>query len=437
MNNNTAFFRNNQIYGYNFDAQDVSTDGAILLTKKIAQKSGYLQSFSNLVPDYRNPLFIDYSIEDLVSQRVLMMMQGYEDCNDVGRLNHDPLIEAVLGNSLASQPTLSRLENSINKKAIVGLSYWYVDQYINTLQPGRKEIIIDVDGTSDPTHGQQQLSCFNGYYDTDMYMQVFFKDGNTGQIIVPILLPGYYNSARLFAPVIKRLVKKIRAKLPDVDIIIRADAAYSKPEFYKLAKSIGNLFYAIGISSNEVLKKLVKDQEDFIRTELLPQGKDFEMVSLPFEYSANTWESPEVLYARFQIKDGKLETRFFVSNMANTIYDGNKLYYDFYTQRGEASENRIKEIKTMCFSDRLSCNNFWANYFRLLLYCLGYEMFRLVKVLISKSGVKEAIKWNINSIRINLLKVGAWIKESKRRVCIYFSSSFKYKELLNKLIQLA
>jgi len=181
----------------------------------------------------------------------------------------------------------------------------------------------------------------------------------------------------------------------------------------------------------------VKGQVDFIKTYILTEGKDFETVSLPFDYQAKTWETEEKVYARFQIIGGKLETRFFVSNMANTIYDGNKLYYDFYTQRGEASENRIKEIKNMCFSDRLSCHNFWANFFRLFLYSLSYEMFRLVKVLISKSGVKEAFKWDINSIRLNLLKVGAWIRESKRRVCIYFSSSFKYKELLNKLIQLA
>jgi len=437
MTYTTAFFQNKQIFNYNFEAQSVSTDGPILLTKKIAQNSGYLNSFSEQIPDNRNPLFINYSLENFVTQRVLMMMQGYEDCNDVQRLNHDPLIEAVLGKSIASQPTLSRFENSVGKASIIKLCYWYAEQYINTLQPGRKEIIIDVDGTSDPTHGQQQLSCFNSYYDSDMYMQVFFKDGNTGQIIVPLLLPGYYNSSRLFVAVIKRLVKKIRAKLPDVNIIVRADAAYSKPEFYKYVKSTDNLLYTIGIAANEVLKSIVKGQVDFIKTYILTEGKDFETVSLPFDYQAKTWETEEKVYARFQIIGGKLETRFFVSNMANTIYDGNKLYYDFYTQRGEASENRIKEIKNMCFSDRLSCHNFWANFFRLFLYSLSYEMFRLVKVLISKSGVKEAFKWDINSIRLNLLKVGAWIRESKRRVCIYFSSSFKYKELLNKLIQLA
>jgi hypothetical protein len=437
MTYTTAFFQNKQIFNYNFEAQSVSTDGSILLTKKIAQNSGYLNSFSEQIPDNRNPLFINYSLENFVTQRVLMMMQGYEDCNDVQRLNHDPLIEAVLGKSIASQPTLSRFENSVGKASIIKLCYWYAEQYINTLQPGRKEIIIDVDGTSDPTHGQQQLSCFNSYYDSDMYMQVFFKDGNTGQIIVPLLLPGYYNSSRLFVAVIKRLVKKIRAKLPDVNIIVRADAAYSKPEFYKYVKSTDNLLYTIGIAANEVLKSIVKGQVDFIKTYILTEGKDFETVSLPFDYQAKTWETEEKVYARFQIIGGKLETRFFVSNMANTIYDGNKLYYDFYTQRGEASENRIKEIKNMCFSDRLSCHNFWANFFRLFLYSLSYEMFRLVKVLISKSGVKEAFKWDINSIRLNLLKVGAWIRESKRRVCIYFSSSFKYKELLNKLIQLA
>jgi len=445
MNKNTAFYRNNQIFEYSFDAEHISTDGAILLTKKIAQNSGLLISFSQEIPDKRDQSLIDFKLEDLVNQRVLMMMQGYEDCNDTEKLNHDPLIEAVLGNRLASQPTLSRFENSINKFTVYRLCHWYATRYVNSLSPGRKEIIIDVDlpaetavqagGTDDPTHGQQQLSFYNGYYDTTMYMEVFFKDGHTGQVIVPLLLPGYYNSSRLFVAVLSRLVDMIRQKLPGVKIIIRADGAYSNPGFYKLAHE-KQLCYGIGLPSNPVLKKLIAPQEKFIREVIMPTGKALKCASLPFEYKAGTWEKPEQVYARFEAISGRLDIRYIASNMGKTLYDGNNLYWDFYAQRGEASENRIKEIKNMCYSDRLSCHNFWANYFRLLLYCLCYELFRLIKVLIQKSGVKQALKWQVDTIRLNLLKIGAWFKKTKRRVSIHFSQSFRYRELLNRLLQL-
>jgi len=246
MDKNTAFFRNNQMFNYSFDAQNVSTDGSILLTKKIAQKSGYLKSFSGQIPDYRNPLLVKYSIEDFVTQRVLMMMQGYDDCNDVQRLNHDPLIEAVLGTAIASQPSLSRFENNIDKKSVINLCYWFAERYVEGLKPGTKEIIIDVDGTDDPTYGQQEFTFFNSHYNTDMYMQIFFKDGVTGQLIVPVLLPGCYNSKRLFVPIVKRLIRMVRCKLPNVKITVRADSAYSKPEFYKMANEIKNVFLHSG-----------------------------------------------------------------------------------------------------------------------------------------------------------------------------------------------
>jgi hypothetical protein len=435
MNKNTAFYRNNQIFEYSFDAEHISTDGAILLTKKIAQNSGLLSSFSHEIHDKRNTSLIDFKVDDFVNQRVLMMLQGYEDCNDAEKLNHDPLIEAVLGNRLASQPTLSRFENSLNKFTIYRLCHWYANRYVNSLSPGRKEIIIDVDGTDDPTHGQQQLSFYNGYYDTSMYMEIFFKDGNTGQVIVPLLLPGYYNSSRLFVAVLRRLVDMIRSKLPGVKIIIRADGAYSKPEFYDLVNE-KQLYYGVGLSSNSVLKKLIAPQEKFIREVILPTCKQFKCVSLPFEYKASTWENPEQVYARFEVTAGRLDIRYIASNMGKSLYDGNDLYWNFYAQRGEASENRIKEIKNMCYSDRLSCHNFWANYFRLLLYCLGYELFRLIKVLIQKSGFKQSLKWQVNTIRLNLLKIGAWFKKTKRRISIHFSQSFRYRELLNRLLQL-
>ena len=182
-------------------------------------------------------------------------MLGYEDANDVDYLKNDPLLQDVLEGELASQPTISRFENTMNKHTIFELCYTWVDQYVNTLK-NRKKIIIDIDATDDPTHGNQQLSMFNGFYGQFMYNELFFHDGETGQIIVPILRPGNSHSNKWYVAILKRVLIKIREQYPDIEIAIRADNGFSSPAFYKLAESF-KLKYAIGQASNEVLKRNV------------------------------------------------------------------------------------------------------------------------------------------------------------------------------------
>ena len=183
----TAFYRDKQAYCYNFEAEGVTSDGAILLSEKIEKETGIIASFARLIPDYRNPFYIQYSYEHMLKQRVFLMMQGYEDCNDEEKLRDDPVITSVLGNELCSQPTLSRFENKSGKYLIYALCHWFVDRYVSSLPAGTTQVIIDVDSTDDPTHGSQQLSMFHGYYRQHMYHELLFKDGRTGQVILPAL----------------------------------------------------------------------------------------------------------------------------------------------------------------------------------------------------------------------------------------------------------
>ncbi len=159
----TIFYRGNQSVSVDFLSTEISSDGSLILLEKLERNHKLLKYFSKLLPDYRNHKYITYSREHQLKQRVFMLMLGYQDANDVTHLQNDPLFKEVLQGDLASQPTISRFENSFDKESIFKLSYAWIDRYVSSLK-GRDSIIIDVDATDDSTYGSQQLSMFNGYY---------------------------------------------------------------------------------------------------------------------------------------------------------------------------------------------------------------------------------------------------------------------------------
>jgi hypothetical protein len=429
--NNTTFYCNKQAYKFDFSAERISSDGGVLLSEKIERKHGLLQSFATLLPDGRDPRYITFNRLDQLKQRVYLMMQGYEDCNDEDKLQNDPVVKQVIGGKLCSQPTLSRFENALGKHEIVLLCHWFVDHYIASLPENCKEVVLDVDSTDDPTHGHQQLSLFSGYYYQWMYNELIINDGTTGQIVLPVLRPGNCHSGRWFVAILKRLVKKLRARFPGIKITIRADSGFSSAGFYKLA-SEEHLEFCLGVATNEVLKTFTIEKEAEIREKYLSKKEKHQQIIGPFDYQAQSWEKPENVYAKVESTGKGMNIRYFASNIAEK--SGADIYWGFYVKRGETSENRIKEVKSMCYSDRLSCHGFWPNFFRLMLSCLCYEMFRLIKVHIINLGYKFASKWQVNSIRLYLLKVGATVKERVRAITIRFSKAFKHQELLKGLL---
>ncbi len=425
----TIFYRGKTEISVDFSAEQISSDGALVLLEKIEREHKLLHYFSNFIPDSRHPFFITHSIEKLLKQRVYMMMQGYQDANDVFHLQHDPLYKDILQGDLASQPTISRFENSLNKKSIFELCYAWIDRYVCSLK-GRESITIDIDATDDATYGKQQLSLFNGYYGKFMYNELFFHDGDTGQIIVPVLRPGNSHSNKWYIAILKRILIKIRKTYPQMAITIRADSGFSCSDFYVLADDY-NLKYAIGLASNAVLKaKTVRVEKAIKHLYLSKRQKHQHFIS--FTYSANSWHKAQQCYSKIESTGLGLNIRHFVSNIE--AKDAREIYFDFYVKRGESSENRIKEVKNMCFSDRLSNHGFWANFFRLFLSCLVYEMFLLLKNKIKNTTHQKAKTWQISSIRTYLLKVGAIIKITKRRIYYRLSKAFVYKDLFRELI---
>lgn len=425
----TAFYRGNTEVSVDFSAEGVSSDGAVVLLEKLERKHNLISRFSCHIPDKREASKVDHSIEKLLKQRVFTLMQGYEDCNDVGHLNKDPLFRDILGGDMASQPTLSRFENSVDKHALFGLCHSWVDRYVDSLE-GRSEIIIDIDSTDDPTHGRQQLSMFHGFYGQFMYNELFFHDGQTGQIIVPVLRPGNSHSNRWYVAILERVIQKIRDRYPAIEITIRADSGFSCPAFYRLADQ-QKLYYVVGIASNDVLKRRVRRLADAVERRYVSQGEKYQHF-ISFHYQAGSWHAPQPCYAKIESTGKGLNVRHIVSNLPGMT--AREIYFDIYVQRGEASENRIKEVKNMCQADRLSCHRYWANFLRLLISCLAYELFLLLKQAIRKTTIREAHNWQIHTIRVRLLKVGATIKKTKRRIYYRLSQAFVYQALLGQLV---
>jgi len=347
----------------------------------------------------------------------------------VTHLKYDPLFKDVLQGDLASQPTISRFENSMDKHSIFKLCDTWVDNYVSSLS-GRKGIVIDVDATDDPTHGNQQMSMFNGYYGQFMLNELFFHDGETGQIILPVLRPGNSHSNKWYVGILKRIVIKIRLSYPEMKIVIRTDSGFSCAAFYELVDAY-DLLFATGIASNSILKKRVSRSEKAVKYLYLSQGEKHQHF-ISFKYKAKSWHKEQQCYSKIESTGLGINVRHFISNMKEK--DAREIYFAFYVLRGDASENRIKEVKNMCFSDRLSNHGYWANFFRLFISSITYEIFLLIKQKIKKTSNKAAKKWQISSIRTYLLKVGASIRITKKRIYYQLSKAFVYKDLFREII---
>lgn len=430
---NTLFYRKNQEINYNFSAEEISSDGGIYLAEKIEKQFNVIKSFCKDIADNRHQSYVSHSLSDMVKQRVFLMIQGYEDCNDHKYLKNDPVVNSLFENGLASQPTLSRFENSLSFTYIYEMSLNWIERYVSSIDPKRQSLVIDIDATDDPTHGKQQLSMFNGYYEQFMYNELLFHDGETGQVILPVLRPGNSHSNRWFVHILSIIVEKIREKYPNMEIIIRADGGFSCSEFYKLADE-KNLKFCIGLSKNKRLEQFTQKAEKAVELHYVDQNEKYQFFTPAFEYQAKSWHKSQNCYAKVESTGKGMNIRYFCSNIDNQT--ARQIYWDFYVKRGETSENRIKELKNMCFSDRLSCHGYVANYFRLFLSCLCYEFFRIIKILIKKSGDKNSAKWQVSSIRLFLMKVGARIKIRVRRITLSLSASYVCRKLFDKIVAL-
>ena len=415
-----------------FTGGRITSDAGGLLLREVDQRYRLTEKAARCLRDSREAHKVKHDFLTLVRQRMFAIAQGYEDNNDAATLARDPAFKIMAGKApdsagdLASQPTLSRFENGVTAKDLRRLSNWLLDLYLKTHPGPRKVIVLDMDATDDPTHGKQQLSFFHGYYEEHIYHPLLVFDGRTGFPLAAVLRPGNTHASHGALAVLKRLIKKLKKAYPKALILFRADAGFAVPALYRYLER-QEVRYVIGfITNNRVLEKaaplLVKAQRQYQET------GEKQRLFTSFSYQAESWSRPRRIIAKVEYTRLGANQRFVVTNLSRNpqfIYD------DLYVLRGDV-ENRIKELKLELKADRLSCHRFLANQFRLLLHTAAYCLFWLLRHHLQGTELATA---QVNTLRLKLLKIGARIRETSRRIWVHLASGYPYPDLLARVLQ--
>jgi hypothetical protein len=406
-----------------FDGGRLTADGGLPWLAEAEAALGVCAAFAARVPEWRRGR-VQHTLETLVRQRVFQLACGYADQDDADTLRTDPLLKLVCGRlpetdaDLASQPTRSRLENAVDRHACERLALALLDLYLQERErdgaPTR--LVLDLDGTDDPTHGAQEGSASHGYYRQHMYYPLLVFDGDTGQLIAAILRPGDAGASRGVLTLLRRLVPRLRARWPGVAIELRADSGFASPALYTYCEAEG-IDYTIGLAGNARLKDLAAPQLAEAQRQHAARAADDPPVRLVGEgrYQADSWERERRVVCKTEILEKGPNLRFVVTSRA----DAPLALYEWYVDRGEP-EGWSKDFKCACQADRLSCHAFWANQFRLLLHAAAYWLLDTLRRWLVQAG---AARRQLDTLRLELLKIGGRVYQWATRVRLRLASS--------------
>lgn len=413
-----------------FNGGRITSDAGALLLREVDKQLGLVESINNCIDDPRHPSFTIHDQKAMLAQRIFAIAMGYEDLNDHQSLRDDPLMQTIteqnikVHRSLASAPTLCRLENRITRRSLIKISEVFVQSFINSHQSPPKELILDFDATDDQVHGNQQFKFFHGYYDHYCFLPLYVYCGH--QLLVAHLRPSKIDPAKYSRAILKLLVDQFRQVWPDVKITFRADSGFCRWRLLRWCDR-HNVHYIAGLAKNPVLHRLGKDwieQAD----QKFQQNHQKQRLFGEFRYAAGTWDKKRRVIVKAEHASKGSNPRFIVTSLAgNPQY----LYDSIYCQRSEM-ENRIKEQQLHLFSDRTSCHDFLANQFRVLLSAAAYILVEhLRRRLLADT---ELAKAQVNTIRLKLFKIGARVVWSARRIVFHLSSGYPLKELFIKIV---
>ena len=373
-----------------------------------------------------------HSRETLVRQRVFQIACGYEDQDDADTLRTDPLLKLVCGQlpetgrDLASQPTLSRLENAVDGKSCYRLALALGEVYLRERErngiPSR--VILDIDGTDDPTHGQQEGSAYHGSYRQHMDHPLLIFDGETHQLITAVLRPGTTHCSAGVKAVLKRVVRALRARWPEVSIEVRMDSGGAVPAIYAWCEAEG-IPYAIGLITNPRLAALAAPLVAEAQRQRTARGAEKVRLLGETSYQADSWDHPRRVIIKAEALPKGPNTRFVVT----TCPDLPEALYAWYIARGDG-ENAIKDLKLACFADRLSDHRFCANQFRLLLHAAAYW---LLDTLRRWLGTHRVPRMQLDTLRLRLLKIGGRVWQRRDHVRLRLASSHPGQPLWDHL----
>lgn len=417
----------------------ISCDAGLLPLRQFDQRWDYTARMAQCLED-PNP-DRQHSLLSMLRQRFFGILAGYEDCNDHDTLRDDPIFKLVAGklpegDALASQPTLCRFENLITPAVLQKLIDFNITTGIERLKQKHggtlpASLTLDLDATDDPTHGNQQLTLFHGYFGQYQYFPLIISEPATKHVFVAWLRPGTVHAALGAEDDLMRVVNALRKERADIQIHVRADAGFGLPLMYNTCEENG-LSYTLGFATNPRLRKLTEGLmqravEQYERTK--QKARLFEC----FQYQCDSWEHPRTVIAKAECHAGGTNLRFVVTSLPAEASPADwpsdpvaRLIYDDYTQRGE-SEHRMDELKNGLHTDRLSCHRFMANFFRLLLHTAAFNLFNAVRdseQLPEVLRVGQPCTW-----RLKLVKVAAEVVQTTRRIVVKLAANWPWQAL--------
>jgi len=439
-----------------FDGGAISSDAGGLLLREIERAAGVIAQASKCFTDYRNPEMIEHTVKELVAQRVFALAHGHEDLNDHDTLRHDPLLATLVGKAdpmgldrkrdadkgkpLAGAATLNRLELTADNVAEgerykkIRLDMQKADLLLTNLflqKPGPEPdtLILDLDATDDPLHGDQEGKFFHGYYRCYCYLPLYITCGES--LLWAQLRPSNIDASAGSIEALGKIVPQIRDKWPDIRIVIRADSGFCREEIMAWCeKPANNVDYVLGLAKNERLKRknhkaMKKARRLYLRTSAPARRY------IHFKYSTlKTWSRSRRVIAKAEYIPGKENHRFVVTSLSSAEATPQALYEDWYCARGDM-ENRIKEQQLDLFADRTSTHLMRSNQIRLWFSSLAYTLIQLLREF-ALSGTPMAHA-QCGTIREKLFKIGARIKISVRKIWIHFSESYPHQSLFSKI----
>ena len=417
-----------------FDGGLISSDGGVLLLAGADKRLGLIDRLAALIPDYRDPDRITHTVADIMRARVLAIACGYADANDLNALRADPAFRLACGRlpesggDLASQPTVSRLENAAGPRTLIRMSHAMVDLWCGSHPRPPRRITLDIDDTADTAHGHQAGAVFNAYYDERCFLPIHIYDAGTGHCVLTILRPGKTPDGKEAGGHLRRLIHRIRRHWPDTAITLRGDSHYGRREVMDWCEANG-VDYLFGLSGNAVLAAQVFAQTHAVCVRRAVDDLDAVRDYAETRYAAKSWSRPRRVVARMEATRKGLDTRYVVTNIScgPAVW----LYDSLYCARGQA-ENLIKQHKSQLASDRTSCRSPWANQMRLILHTAAYWLIRMVRDAIPKP--QPLASGEFAAIRLRLLKVAVRIRETASRVRLAFASNCPDADLFRGLV---
>jgi len=439
-----------------FDGGRVTSDGGVLLLREVAERTGLMKRFSECFTDYRIPELTEHPVKDLVSQRVLGIALGYEDLNDHDDLRDDALLATAVGkedltgqyrmrerdrgHALAGKSTLNRLELtpqsggigqrykriSYNADAIDRL---FVDAFLEDHQKAPDSIVLDLDATDDPLHGKQEGRFFHGYYGCYCYLPLYITCGDS--LLRARLRPSNIDASEGSLDELKRIVSQIRQRWPDVEIIVRGDSGFAREVIMAWCEE-NNVHYVIGLARNKRLVEAIGEELEEVRQEQQETGKPARKFKELVYRTRKSWSRKRRVVGKAEQLPGKSNPRFVVTSLPRKRIDARGLYEDLYCARGDM-ENRIKEQQLGLFADRTSCETMRANQLRLYFSSMAYILLEKLRSFGLRGTELEHAQ--AGTIRTRLLKIGAVVRVSVRRVYVALSSVYPLKDVFERALE--